>query len=246
MPFIIYLDSNPFLQHLDIVLEREESLDELFNILSSNTTIIALRINCEDIGLFHMHDEVGKCLQLMLSSNKSLQCMEIKSEASNCTLLIKYLTTGLRGNNTLQELKVDIKLSENINFKEFFEATDNLKSLTVKFDTLGISERVLTSLEEIIPHVTNMLKRNEDLKFLKVIFIKRTLFEDTYKEDWISMIHQFWETVLLHPSLCYVSIPKSSIMIYILNDMKKTLITQRKEKKLGPHPLVEITDKVLF
>ena len=74
MPFIIYLDSNPFLQHLDIVLEREESLNELFNILSSNTTIIALRINCVDIGLFH--DEVGKSLQLMLSSNKSLQCLE--------------------------------------------------------------------------------------------------------------------------------------------------------------------------
>ena len=65
MPFIIYLDSNPFLQHLDIVLEREESLNELFNILSSNTTIIALRINCQVIGLFH--DEVGKSLQLMLS-----------------------------------------------------------------------------------------------------------------------------------------------------------------------------------
>ena len=57
------------------------------------------------------------------------------------------------------------------------------------------------------------------------------------------MIHQFWETVLLHPSLCYVRIPKSSIMInIILNNMKKTLINQRKEKKLGPHPIVEITD----
>ena len=99
MPSIIYLDSNPFLQHLDIALEREESLNELFNILSSNTTIIALRINCEDIGLFH--GEVGKSLQLMLSSNKSLQCLEIKSKASNCTLLIKYLTTGLRRNDTL-------------------------------------------------------------------------------------------------------------------------------------------------
>ena len=56
------------------------------------------------------------------------------------------------------------------------------------------------------------------------------------------MIHQFWETVLLHPSLCYVRINKSSIMIDILNDMKKTLITQREEKKLGPHPIIEITD----
>ena len=120
MPFIIYLDSNPFLQHLDIVLEREGSLNELFNILSGNRTVIALRINRPDIGLFH--DEVGKSLQLMLSSNKSLQCLEIESLASNCTLLTKYL---------------------------------------------------------------------------KIIFIQSLLSDDAYKEDWISMIHQFWETVLL-------------------------------------------------
>ena len=241
MPFIIYLDSNPFLQHLDIVLEREESLNELFNILSSNTTIITLRIKFKSISLFH--DEVGKSLQLMLSSNKSLQCLEIRSRAYNCTLLIKYLTTGLRRNNTLQELNVNMKFSENINFKEFFEATDNLKSLTVLFYTVAweISVKVLSSYfyhEEIIPYVTNMLKRNEDMKFLFVNLSS----EDVYKEDWIPMIHQFWETVLLHPSLCYVRIPKSSIMIDILNDMKKTLITQREEKKLGPHPLVEITN----
>ena len=239
MPLIIYLDSNPFLQHLDIVLEREESLDELFNILSSNTTIIALRINCEDIGLFH--DDVGKSLQLMLSSNKSLQSVEMISRASNCTLLFKYLTTGLRGNNTLQELNVDIQLSEIINLKEFFEATDNLISLTVFFNGWEISEQVLTSFyhEEIIPHVTNMLKRNEDMKFLNVIYWEYLSSKDAYKEDWISMMHQFWETVLLHPSLCYVMIPKLSIMIDILNDMKKTLITQREEKKLGPQPIVD-------
>ena len=246
MLFIIYLDSNPFLQHLDIVLVRKESLNELFNILSSNRTIIALRINCGDIGLFH--DEVGKSLQLMLSSNKSLQCLEIESLASNCTLLIKYLTTGLRGNNTLQELNVDFKLSENMNLKEFFESTHNLKSLTVEFDTGRISEQVSTSFynEEIIPLVTNMLKRNEDMKFLKVIFYPSLLSKDTYKEDCISMVHQFWETVLLHPSLCYVMIPESSIMIDILNDMKKTLITQCKEKKLGPHPIVEITENIFY
>ena len=241
MPFIIYLDANPFLQHLDIVLE---SLNELFNILSCNRNVRALRINCEDIGLFH--DQVGKSLQLMLSSNKSLQCLEIKSQASNCTLLIKYLTTGLRRNNTLQELNVNIKLLENVNFKEFFKATDNLKSLTMIFNILRISEQVLMSLyhEEIIQHVKNMLKRNVNMKFLKFRFWGRIPSKDTYEKDWIPTIHQFWETVLLHPSLCYVSIPESSIMIDILNDMKKTLITQRKEKKLGPHPIVEITSKL--
>ena len=242
MPFIIYLDSNPFLQHLDIELETEESFSELFNIFSSNRTVIALRIKCFDIGLFP--DEVGKSLQLMLSSNKSLQCLEIKNRASNSTLLIKYLTTSLRRNSTLQELNVNSELSENMNFKEFFEAVYNLKSLTMIFDRWGFLEQELTSLyhDEVIPHVTNMLKRNEDMKFLKVKFLVLALDENTYKEDWIPMIHQFWETVLLHPSLCYVRIPESSIMIDILNDMKKTLITQSKEKKLGPLPIVEMTD----
>ena len=246
MPFIISLNSYVVLQYLDIVLEREGSLKKLFNILSSNRTVIALKINCEYIGMFHY--KVGKSLQLMLSSNKSLQCLEIISRASNCTLLIKYLTTGLRGNNTLQELNVNIELSENINLKEFFEATDNLKSLTMIFNIPRISEQVLMSLyyEEIISRVTNMLKRNEDMKFLKFVFIKRLPSEDTYKEDWISMVHHFWETVLLHPSLCYVRIPKLSFMIDILNDMKKTLITQRKEKKLGPLPIVEIRDELLL
>ena len=28
--------------------------------------------------------------------------------------------------------------------------------------------------------------------------------------------------------------------------MKKTLITQRKEKKLGPHPIVEMSDRMPF
>ena len=238
MPLIIYFDSNPFLQHLDIVLEREGSLNELFNILSSNRTVIALRIKCAVIRFFH--DETGKSLQLMLSSNKSLQCLEIQSQVYNCTLLIKYLTTGLRANNTLQELFVYIPFSENINLKEFFEAPGNLKSLTVIFYISRVSsDQVLTSLyyEEVIPNVTNMLKRNKDMKFLKVIFGRS---EDAYKEDWISMIHQFWETVLLHPSLCYVRIEKSSIMIDILNDIKKTLITQQKEKKLGPNPIIEM------
>ena len=87
-----------------------------------------------------------------------------------------------------------------------------------------------------------MLKRNEDMKFLKLILNRYLPPGDTYKEDWISTIHHFWETVLLHPSLCYVSIRKSSTMIDILNDMKKTLITERKKKKLGPHLLVEMTE----
>ena len=240
MPIIIYLDSNPLLQCLDIVLDRRGSVNELFNILSSNTTVIALRIRCEN----NFHDKVGKSLQLMLSSNQTLQCLEMETSfiISDFTSFIKYLTAGLRMNNTLQELNIHFPFLENFNSKEFFEATDNLKSLTVLFKSRKISERMLISFyhEQIIPHVTNMLRRNKGMNFLKITVIPYLSSEDTSKDDWISMIHQFWETVLLHPSLCYITIPNSSLMIVILNDIKKTLITQRKENILGPPPFVDI------
>ena len=240
MPIIIYLDSNPFLKYLDIVLDRRGSVNELFNILSSNSTVIALKIRCEN----NFHDKVGKSLQLMLSSNQTLQCLEMETcfIISDFTSFIKYLTAGLRMNNTLQELNIHIPFLENFNSKEFFEATDNLKSLTVLFKSRKISERMLISFyhEQIIPHVTNMLRRNKGMNFLKITVIPYLSSEDTIKDDWISMIHQFWETVLLHPSLCYITIPNSSLMIDILNDIKKTLITQRKENILGPPPFVDI------
>ena len=114
------------------------------------------------------------------------------------------------------------------------------------FYTGVISKQVWTSLyyKEIIPHVTNkiMLRRNEYMKFLKVTFWRSSL---SYKEYWIPIIHQLWKTILLHPSLCYVRIRKSSITIDIPNKMKKTLITQRKEKKFGPPPIIEMTDHVI-
>ena len=274
MPLIFYLDSNPFLQHLDIELKSEESLDELFNILSSNTTIIAVRIKC--YGLFH--NEVGKSLQLMLSSNHILKCLDVIQQlvqlrpsnrilkcleiqhflqlrlSSNHTLKclqrhalpVEYLTTGLRENSTLQELNIYFVLSENV--KEFFEATNNLKSLAVSFvqsQLWELSEKtfIFWYHEEIIPQVTNMLKRNKDMMFLKVDFSYRLRFRITINYEWISMVHQFWEAVLLHPSLCYMCVSISNqFMKDILNDKKKTLITQRKEKNLGPPPVVEMTN----
>ena len=224
---------------MDIVLDRRGSVNELFNILSSNTTVIALRIRCEN----NFQDKVGKSLQLMLSSNQTLQCLEMETSfiISDFTSFIKYLTAGLRMNNTLQELNVHIGFLENVNSKEFFEAIDNLKSLTVLYKSRKISEHILISFyhEQIIPHVTKMLRRNKDMNFLKITVI---LSEDTNNDDWIPMIHQFWETVLLHPSLCYITIPNSSLMIDILSDIKKTLITRRKENKLGPPPFVDIDE----
>ena len=108
--------------------------------------------------------------------------------------------------------------------------------------SMMISDKKIISFyyEEVIPYVTNMLKRNKDMKFLNVGFLYCLRFRVTVKDDWISVVHEFWKAVLLHPSLCYIYVDISNqFMIDILNDMKKTLITQCEEKILGSPPLVE-------
>ena len=243
---------NPFLQQLDIVLNKIESFIELFNILSSITTITALRIR-NGFSLdrqFVLCDEVGQSLQLMLSSNQTLKCLEIKIQKSILYLPVlpflpvEYLTAGLKENHTLQELDIYFKLPV-LNFREFFETTNNLKSLTVSFYESRLwmlsNETFLSRYhEEIIPHITYMLNKNKDMKFLQVKFLLYVSFRITIKDNWKAKVHQFWEAVLLHPSLCYIYVHIcNQFMIDILNNLKESLIAQREEKKLGPPPVVE-------
>ena len=155
---------------------------------------------------------------------------------------VEYLIAGIRENNTLQELDIDCTFSENV--EEFFEVANNLKALTVSFyeSSWKISERFMSWYwEDIISNATDMLKRNKDMKFLNFkFFLDCRSVTVTIKDHWKEMAHQFWETVLLHPSLCYICVHIfNQFMRDILNDMKKSLITQREEKNLGPPPLVE-------
>ena len=229
----VLFDSNPFLQQLDIRLRMAECFVEVFNILSSNTTIIALRVTYQPSVVswqFVFREEIGKSFQLMLSSNQTLQCLNIRG----ISLPVKYLAAGLRENNTLKELDIGITTSKNV--KEFFEATNNLISLAVTFKLLPNSDEFISFYyEEVIPYVTNMLKRNKDMMFLNVRFLSLR-FRVTVKDDWISMVHEFWKTVLLHPSLCCIDVSISNP--FMRNDMKKTLITQSEEKKLCPLPII--------
>ena len=229
IPLTACFESNPFLQHLGIRLDQEENFEELFNILCSNTTITSLKIVCtlhksEQVTVFHY--EVGKSLQLMLSSNKTLQCLEIKTK--DLVLPVKYLTAGLRENNTLQELALDFKPLESDTLKELFEAI-NLKSLAVIFPPTFFKE------DEILPDVANMLQRNEDMNTLKVIF---RLHFNQYIQ---AVAHQsFWETVLLHPSLTYICISEGILPAIV---EKTQLMIAREQKKLGPPPIVEMKRK---
>ena len=229
IPLSNFFNSNPFLQHLDITTNEEKLCYELFTFLCSNTTITALRIRCQ-ADLF-MNEKTGKSLQLMLSSNQRLQSLAIEITGQNYPM--KYLCGGLRGNNTLQELAIMF----NDRFEEILDASNNLKVLAVSTSHQCRSKDV-TSL------VTDMLKRNVKIQFLKVSFCEFSYIypmKDERLRDYLTItIKVFWETVLLHPSLHYINVfsRDTFYMNQILNDMKETLLTQRKQKKLGPPPIV--------
>ena len=104
--------------------------------------------------------------------------------------------------------------------------------------------------EQIVPHVTNMLKRNQQMNILDFSLPYNSIYNLTYNQYYLKrifedipvpvvIVQQFWETVLLHPSLCYIELSTMGDL-HILNDMKKPLIIQREQKKLGPPPLIEI------
>ena len=251
IPFTTCFDSNPFLQYLSIELDQEESFTELFNIICSNTTITALKItsksfySCWEIPVFR--DEVGKSLQLMLSSNKTLQCLKIKIQWM--VLPVKYLTAGLRENNTLQELALDYRPLDGNNLKEFFEAIHNLKSLAVTFPPFFRHD-------EIIPHVINMLLKNQEMRILKVLFRRPANYgflnvempEEDRKEFIpvaIPMPQQsFWETLVLHPSLCYICISGDMYNVKIQpTKREKAQLIAREEKKHGSPLIVEMKTK---
>ena len=152
---------------------------------------------------------------------------------------MRFLTAGLRENHTLQELDVRFILSEDDNLKDFFEAATNLKALKM---TLQGSQLALYYYEQIVPHVTNMLKRNQQMNILDFSLLDNNRYYISISEDVpvpVVVVQQFWETVLLHPSLCYIKMPTMGDLC-ILNDMKKPLIIQREQKKLGLPPLIEI------
>ena len=254
----ILFDSNPFLQLLDIILDTEESCNKLFNILCDNrsTCIVALRIRHGQ--KCFVSDKVGNSLQLMLSSNQTLQCLEIIhhysitmdslcESLSSCDsmtmnsspLPMRFLTAGLRENHTLQELDVHFILSKDDNLNNLFEAAANLKALTITLTIpFEMQKRIgLLYYEQIVPHVTNMLKRNQQMNILDFSLPDYYISKDDPVP--VVVVQQFWETVLLHPSLRYIKM-KTMGDLHILKDIKKPLIIQREQKKLGPPPLIEI------
>ena len=257
-PHLIF-HSYPNLQQLDISLDTAESVNELFNILQSNTTLKALRVWIENRDIY---SSIDNSLTDMLTLNKTIQCLEIDplyhsfiyySHISSTYL--SYLTTGLSYNNSLQELSVRIPLSHTNNqqLQTYFNVISqkyNLTELKVYFildqsySNCSYKEKtqIKTSLyyEQILPLVTNMLKLHTTIRLLHVQFYYY-IKDDLSQSQWIDSIKHLLQTIFLHPSLEYIRIQWTRLLQDTFKVQKKTLIDKRKQQQLiKPLPIVDI------
>ena len=254
-PHLIF-HSYPNLQQLDISLDTAESVNELFTILQSNTTLKALRVKIVNKDIY---SSIGNSLRDMLTLNETIQCLEIDPPyhyyySFISSTYLSYLTTGLSYNNSLQELSVLIPLSHTNNqqLQTYFNVISqkyNLTELKVYF-TLDQSysncsyeekEQIITSLyyEQGLPLVTNMLKLHTTIRLLHVhcYDIDRYLSQS----QWIDSIKHLLQTIFLHPSLEYIRIQWTQLLQDTFEEQKKTLIDKRKQQQLiKPLPIVDI------
>ena len=252
-PHLIF-HSYPNLQQLDISLDTAESVNELFTILQSNTTLKALRVKIvnEDID-----SSIGNSLRDMLTLNKTIQCLEIDPPyyySHISSTYLSYLTTGLSYNNSLQELSVYIPLSHTNNqqLQTYFNVISqkyNLTELKVYFKldqsysncSYKEKEQIMTPLyyEQGLPLVTNMLKLHTTIRLLNVhcYYVNN----DLSQSQWIDSIKHLLQTIFLHPSLEYIRIQWTQLLQDTFKVQKKTLIDKRKQQQLiKPLPIVDI------
>ena len=265
-PHLLFL-SHPTLHTLCLRLYTAESAIELFTILQTNTTLKALRVEIweeEDKDKEEEEEDeeeervyissVGTSLQNMLTQNQTLKYLEINDEFIPSSFL-SFLTTGLIHNTSLQQLRVPaITLPINEELRTFINVIsqkNNLTELQVTFtlDQSYISnysreekEQIMTPLyyEQLLPAVTNMLQSHTTIRILGIYC---RYVNKSSQPNWIELVQHLYETIFIHPSLEYIKINHTPLLVDTLKDQKKTLIERhRKEQPHRPIPTVDIDD----
>uniref|UniRef100_A0A1X7UVG4 NACHT domain-containing protein n=1 Tax=Amphimedon queenslandica TaxID=400682 RepID=A0A1X7UVG4_AMPQE len=236
-PHLLFL-SHPSLHTLTLPLDTAESAIELFTILQANITLNALSVKIKKKKVYT--NSMGTSLQNMLTQNQTLKYLQINDWENDIpSSFLSFLTTGLRHNTSLQQLSVYIPLNKEIRgFINVASQKSNLKELEVKL-TPNQSHGMPTTLfyEQVLPAI-NMLQSHTTIRLLRIEcgYINNELSQP----NWIELVQQLYETLLIHPSLEYIQFEYTSLLANTLQDQKKTLTDRhRKEQPHKPLPIME-------
>ena len=257
-PHLLFL-SHPTLHTLSLPLDTAESAIELFTILQTNTTLKALRVEIEEEEGVYTSSAVGTSLQDMLTQNQTLKYLEINNEWYDIPIpssFLSFLTTGLIHNTSLQQLRVTITLPINEEIRTFINVIsqkNNLTELQVTFKldqsysncSWKEKDQTMTPLyyEQLLPAVTNLLQSHTTIRILGIHC--RESLNKSSQPNWIELVQHLYETIFIHPSLEYIKIGYTPLLVDTLKDQKKTLIERhRKEQPHRPIPTVVIDNRL--
>ena len=250
-PHLLFL-SHPSLHTLTLPpLDTAESAIELFTILQTNTTLKALSVEIKEERVYT--SSMGTSLQDMLTQNQTLKYLQIINEWNIPSSFLSFLTTGLRHNTSLQQLSVSIPLPLNEEIRTFINVIsqkNNLTELKVNFKpdqsysncSVEEKEQIMTPLfyEQVLPAVTNMLQSHTTIRLLRIECWDINAYSS--QPNWIELVQHLYETIFIHPSLEYIKIGFTPLLVNTLKDQKKTLIYRhRKEQPHKPLPIVKIS-----
>ena len=244
-PHLLFL-SHPSLHTLTLPLDTAESAIELFTILQTNTTLKALSVQIEEERVYT--SSMGTSLQGMLTQDQTLKYLEINNDRYRPipSSFLSFLTTGLRHNTSLQQLRIFIPLNEEIRtFINFISQKNNLTELKVNFIPVQSysncsreeKKQIMTPLfyEHVLPAVTNMLQSHTTIRLLRIEC--KYINKKSSQPNWIELVQHLYETIFIHPSLEYIRY--TPLLVDTLKDQKKTLIDRhRKEQPHKPLPII--------
>ena len=233
--------SHSSLQLLYIKLETSKSVNELFTILQSNTTLKALRMELDGV------NDLDRSLQDMLQHNNSLQYFHILPPDNRYDITkfgsdkyLCYLSNGISDNIGLEELRVPIPLSSNCeklnNFFDDISQKTKITNLTLNYVLNKEGHQADRKAEETnliklcyefgLPLVTRLLLSHPTIKLLKLVHNTNTFDVSVPFEP---VITDFYNAAFDHPSLEYVE-----MIVYdnqILKNKLNRVVEHRKPKR---------------
>ena len=248
------------LQQLELLIYARNT--DIFTCIQRNETIKNLSVR-----LFTTHGLGSNFFQArsgaisfknFLILNKKIECLEIDTaedyyEFNVSDAFMTSLTEGLSQNTSLQGLSVPILLSDR-NYedrKSFFDIIScrKITELKVQFrQPYHVSSKLfdyrghkITELfhEEILPHITNMLRSHSTIRLLHI----KSLYIVTSPNppsNWVTSAQDLWKTIFSHPSIKYFGISWSSVLEDTLKSQEKTLIEMHKQlQPPRPLPIIE-------
>ena len=238
---------HPKLQQLDLQLNTADSINKLFSILQTNTTLTALRVQIYD---FYEFESIGASLQCMLACNRTMKCLKIELKMIDrvkvpCrflpTIYLSILTDGLLQNNFLQQLSIEIPLSDTNRdqIRYLFFIMSQKYHLTELDVTFKLDESYLERYsyhetkgelrwsllyKQALPLIIYLLDSHTNIRLFKFHF---TLFNyDTikYKAEWLLPIYPFQpfiDAIFDHPSLEYISFPYEILPYFYIDKCRQ-------------------------